>query len=172
MFSRIAKRLEGSCIKCYISFVQKYKKALVNFERYSDHVLIDTNEELQKDYARRLSGIADNHGIRLYACCNDYLLSETVHKGSCINSGELSQLFNDYSVSSPAAPTRKGCACTKSIDIGSYDTCSHGCLYCYANSDKEKSGAAPDKMDMSWNALGFNADDEVTADEAVQPTMF
>ena len=172
MFSRIAERLEGSCIKCYMSFVQKYKKALVNFEKYSDHILIDTKEELQKDYARRLSRIADRHGIRLYACCNDYLLSGSVHKGSCINSRELSELFNDYSVSSPAAPTRKECACTKSIDIGSYDTCPHGCLYCYANSDKERSGAALDKMDMSWNALGFNVDDEVTADDAGQPTMF
>lgn len=172
IFSRIAKSLEGSCVKCYISFIRKYKKALVNFKRFSDHVLIDTDEELQKDYARRLSGIADRHGIRLYACCNDYLLSEQVNKGSCINSIELSRLFKDYSVPSPAAPTRKECACTKSVDIGSYDTCPHGCLYCYANSDKEKSGAAPDRMDMSWNALGFNVDDEVAADETVQPAMF
>lgn len=171
MFTRIAERLEGGCIACYISFVRKYKKALVNFERYGDHVFIDVNEELRKDYARRLSRIADKHGIGLHACCNDYLLSESVHKGSCINGRELSRLFNDYSESSPAAPTRKECACSKSIDIGAYDTCPHGCLYCYANSDKEKSGAAFDKMDMSWNALGFNVDEEA-ADEVVQTTMF
>ncbi len=172
MFSRIAKKLEGKCIKCYISFVQKYKKALVNIERYSDHVLIDINEELQKEYSRRLSTIADKHGIRLYACCNDYLLSESVHKGSCINGRELSELFNDYSLPSPASPTRKGCACTKCRDIGAYDTCPHGCLYCYANSDKARSLKTLENMNENWNGLGFNVNEELIADNDVQTSMF
>lgn len=165
MFSRISERLEGSCSKCYISFVRKYRKVLVNFERYSEHVLVDVPVELQRHYAARLAKIAAERGIRLYECCNDHLLSESVLKGSCINGAELSGLFNDYSLSSPATPTRNQCACTKSRDIGAYDTCPHGCLYCYANADRKRSGEAFEDMDADCNGLGFHLEpDQIISD--------
>lgn len=157
-FSRIAERLDGSCTRCYISFVRKYRKVAVNFQRYSDHVFIDVPEELQTSHAARLSKSAAEHGIALYECCNDYLLSGSVSKGSCINGEALSALFNDHTLSSPAAPTRKECACTKSRDIGAYDTCPHGCLYCYANADRKRAQEAFENTDVESNGLGFHVE--------------
>lgn len=160
IFSECADRLRGSCYVCYTSFMKRYKKALLNFEKYSDHRLPDINADVQNEYAGRLGRIAGKNGITLHACCNDHLLSESVYKGSCINSRELSVLFNDDSILSPPAPTRKECACTKSIDIGAYDTCPHGCLYCYANTDKEKAKITCRAMDMDMNGLGFHVEEE------------
>ncbi|MEW6600372.1 MAG: DUF1848 domain-containing protein [Nitrospirota bacterium] len=172
MFLKIAGGLSGRANKCYISFVQKYKKVLANFRKYSEHLLIDIDTDTQKGYAERLTRIAEENGITLHACCSDHLLSEKVRKGSCINGGELIRLSGDINVSSPPAPTRKECACTKSIDIGSYDTCPHGCLYCYANADKEKSRASFINMDMGWNGLGFNVDRETAGNESPQAFLF
>lgn len=36
------------------------------------------------------------------------------------------------------SPTRAGCWCYDSIDIGMYDTCLHECVYCYANKNHER----------------------------------
>ncbi len=39
-------------------------------------------------------------------------------------------------ISAGPRPTREGCGCFASVDIGAYDTCPHGCIYCYANANR------------------------------------
>jgi len=159
-FVRCADLLKGKVGKCYISFVHPYKKVLRNMQKYSTHVLQELSEEQKREHALRLASRAGAFGITLYACCNNYLLSETVMKASCIDGGYLSELFNVSFDTKPAFP-RKECACTRSIDIGAYDTCAHGCLYCYANADKSRARSAWQRHDPDGTSLSMNVDSEV-----------
>jgi len=151
-FVKCAELLKGHTETCIISFAHPYKKVLANFQKYTAQRLIDPPQELKREYARRLAMEAKKYGIRLYACCNDYLLSEEINKAICVDGRLLSEIFQTPIDTRPAV-TRKECACTKSIDIGAYDTCGHGCLYCYANSDKERAAAAVRRHCPDWNGL-------------------
>ncbi len=165
LFTHCAEKMKGHCVKCYISFVKQYKKVILNFGKYTDQRLACVDPETQREYAKRLGRIAEENGMKLFACCNDHLLSDPVGKASCISGGELSQLFNDPFIPGERTPTRKECACSKSMDIGSYDTCPHGCLYCYANADRVRSQNVYESIDMKWNALGFHVEKEEAGEE-------
>jgi hypothetical protein len=158
-FVRCAELLKGRARKCIISFVHPYKKVLTNLKKYTDHSLIELSEEQKRAYAERLAERAGTYGIRLYACCNDHLVSGIIQKASCIDGRSLSGLFTSP-IDTRKAGTRKECACTKSVDIGAYDTCAHGCVYCYANADKDRAAAALKRHDPSWNALHMQVEEE------------
>ena len=115
--------------------------------------------EQQREYAGMLSDRAEQFGIRLFACCNDHLLSERIGKASCIDGRYLSGLFN-LPLDIRKGATRKECGCTRSADIGAYNTCAHGCVYCYANADKDKACANRARHHPDWNSLKMNVDEE------------
>ncbi len=157
-FARLAGMLKGYTTECYFSFMEPYKKVLRNFEKYTDHKLIELTIEKKKEYAKRLSVIAKKNGMKLIACCNEYLVDGEIEKAKCIDAGRLAALFNDMDLSAKSAPTREGCGCARAIDIGAYDTCAHGCLYCYANSDKEKAKRFLKSLNPEWKGLGFHGE--------------
>ena len=157
-FAQCAERLKGYARNCIISFVHPYRKTLDNLKKYANHVLIDLSVDRKREYAYRLSERAESYGIQLYACCNDCLLSNKIKKASCIDGVYLTEIMR-VPVDIRRAATRKECACTKSFDIGAYDTCAHGCVYCYANIDKVKAGAVQQRHHPEWNSLDMQVDE-------------
>lgn len=80
-----------------------------------------------------LCSISERHGISLSACCEDDAeISSRVQARACIDARSMRVWNVPYSM--PSTPNRKGCGCVRTVDIGEYDTCSHDCRYCYANS--------------------------------------
>lgn len=158
-FAHCAELLKGYAGRCIISFVHPYRKVLDNLKRYTDHALIDISKEKKREYAHRLAARGEACGIRLSACCNDYLQSDMISKASCIDGRYLTEICK-APIEARRAATRKECACTKSVDIGAYDTCAHGCVYCYANTDADKARSTQRRHNPEWSALTMQVDEK------------
>ena len=133
-FRRLSAELEGMTRRCYTSFVHLYKKvernlAAAGIERP------DPPRMLKEELLGRMAGIAAERGMKLFVCCDDLLVGGEVRKAKCVDPEILEKIGAKVARPVRWAPSRPGCGCMQSTDIGAYDTCPHGCVYCYANSD-------------------------------------
>jgi hypothetical protein len=139
-FSRLARALEGVTRQCTISFMEVYGKIRKNFRRESLPLPSPTLEERCR-LASDLAQTAARHGIALRSCCGDELVGEGVEKARCVDPEQVMRLWPELRFEASAAPTREERGCGQSFDIGAYDTCVHGCRYCYATKDRETAKA-------------------------------
>lgn len=131
-FRQLASAMEGHVRRCYISFLAFYAKVQRRLAKLEGMGVFDPLPERKYELAGRLGEIAIEHGMQLFSCCNDTLIQPGVQQGHCIDGPLLSRLFPDRPPITDLAPSREGCGCYVSKDIGAYDTCDHGCVYCYA----------------------------------------
>ncbi len=176
-FERLAGQLVGRIERCYFSFVTQYEKVkrnLLPLRTDQGIRLLETDTEEKIALAHRLAAIAERFGIQMYSCCGEWLLGPSIHQAHCVDGGVIEQLFFPQGFPYQEKPTRKECGCTESIDIGTYDTCPHGCLYCYANANKAVARAAFDRHDPDSAFLGFDKtqSDQWTAEIRSGPSLF
>jgi len=161
-FQKLASELEGFVERCIISFVTEYKKVIRNFqelEKTTDVRIIDCREDARVNLANDLATIAEHHGIRMFSCCGEYLTGERIGKAHCVDGRLIEELFSPEGFFYDTKPTRKECGCTQSTDIGAYDTCPHGCVYCYANANKRRALKAFKAHDKRSVFLGYTKSD-------------
>lgn len=157
-FARLAGELEGLVERCYFSFVMPYRKVDRNFrllEQAENLRIVHASESERIELAGRLAQIAREHGMQLYSCCGEVLLCESIQQAHCIDGSLIERLFYPQGLAWNEKPTRSGCGCTESLDIGTYDTCPHGCVYCYANANKAVARRAFEEHDPASAFLGF-----------------
>jgi hypothetical protein len=158
-FEGLASEFEGLVERCYFSFVTEYGKVKRNFEgleRATGVKIISCSEDFKIDLANKLSEVAKRHGIRMFSCCGDYLVNDCIQKGHCIDGSVIESLFFPEGLAYKEKPTRAECGCTESTDIGTYDTCPHGCVYCYANVNKYRACKAFENHDKESAFLGYS----------------
>lgn len=139
-FSSLAAAIEGYTDTCHVSFVQFYQKTRRNLETLGGErgvVFEEPEEERKIALAASIAEIAAAHGIRLVSCCYPSLARAGIPEGACVDPELVYALRPDLprGLFKPR-PTRPGCRCVESRDIGAYDTCLGGCLYCYATANR------------------------------------
>ena len=132
-FEQIAKHLEGATDEVVISFLQVYRKTRLNMDSMAkefSNPWWEPSVDVKRDLARKLYEIAKIYGMNLTICSQPDLI--TIQEPSrCIDSERLANVAG-YPVVAKTLGNRPGCECAASRDIGDYDTCPHGCVYCYA----------------------------------------
>ena len=130
-FEYIAKVLAPYTNKCVISFLDFYKKTERNMATIHFY---DPSISQKLELSKRLFDIASSLKLKLVTCAEMLDLSSIgIRHGQCIDSGLIAHLCGGKVLATKDKNQRKECGCIESVDIGAYNTCQHGCLYCYAN---------------------------------------
>ena len=141
-FANLCKELNGYTKHCKISFVIQSYKGCSN-DVYAP------NEQLKHEILSKFSQIAKENGIQVEACAESGDWSKHgIVPSKCID-GEifeelLTEKFKEDGIvvkrkNNKIDGQRKHCNCMPAIDVGRYDTCKHGCNYCYARKTTPKS---------------------------------
>jgi len=157
-FENLASELEGYVERCYFSYAIQYGKVQRNFEKFQTEKsikIVDPDTNFRIKLANELADIADRHGIKMLTCCGDNLLSQKIGKAHCVDGKIIEELFYKNGFKHGEKPTRKECGCTDSADIGTYDTCPHGCIYCYANMNKKMAETRFQSHEKNAAFLGY-----------------
>ena len=134
-FEALAKRLSGYTELCSVSFVDHYKKTLRNAKGLH---LTEIATTQKREIIEVFSQIARAYGLAIKCCAEDTDFSAFgVQDGSCIDASLLAQIGGIPLAVRKDKNQRTKCGCMESIDIGAYNTCLHGCRYCYANFSSE-----------------------------------
>ena len=134
-FKNTARALRGKTHKCIISFLDLYKKCKNNMCEIDFRQL--TVNEVQK-LSAEIAEIALTNNITLEACAENYNLQNYgIKPAKCIDDKLISQIAGKELQAKKDKNQRDLCNCVESIDIGTYNTCIHNCIYCYANLNKQ-----------------------------------
>lgn len=138
-FTRICRSLAGSTDEVVVSFAQIYRKTKINMESAADRgsfTWYDPSDEAKLELVSELAGIAYAHDMCLSMCSQNQYLVAGVEPARCVDIRRLSDVAG-YRIHAPLKGNRPDCGCYLSRDIGEYDTCPHGCVYCYAVRNRE-----------------------------------
>ncbi|MBI1208938.1 MAG: DUF1848 family protein [Azospirillum sp.] len=138
-FARLAAALRGVVDEVVVSFLEPYRKTARNLDLAAgagDFTWSLPDQAERQAMLARLAAIAGDHDLALTLCTQPALAGTAgIRPARCIDALRLSDVAG-RPIDAPIKGNRPGCACHQSRDLGGYDSCPHGCVYCYAVSSR------------------------------------
>ncbi|MDE7016823.1 MAG: DUF1848 domain-containing protein [Lachnospiraceae bacterium] len=130
-FAVLASKLALYTEKCTISFLDYYRNTERNMKPLHIHPL---TVEQQKEIIEKFVRIAQRYNLHLDTCAESCDFGKFGVSHACCIDKERFERIGKYKLNVEKDKNqREECGCVASIDIGAYNTCRNGCLYCYAN---------------------------------------
>ncbi len=124
-FDALCGVLHPHAHRCMVSFVDPYKSIAGSFRAV-------IREEMRA-VAAGLSRVAGGYGIALSTCAEEADLDEFgIGHGACVDKKHIEQVIGARLDVKTDMNQREMCLCAEAVDVGAYNTCPHGCRYCYA----------------------------------------
>lgn len=148
-FNKLCTMLKGYVFKMIVSFVDDYKNVRNNHLDYHE----PSNEEYLK-----LKEEFEKNNIKIISCMeNKYQIGD--EKDCCVSIKyafeRTGKLFKEWKA--------RDCHCVNMVDVGAYNSCLHGCKYCYANFDSKQIVSNYKMHDVNSSLLigQLNLDDQI-----------
>lgn len=139
-FAALARALAGTVDEVVLSVAHPYRKTRRNLDeaaRRHGFAWHDPPADEKRAVLAGLAAIAADHGLAATLCSQPELAVAGLGEARCIDAGRISDVAQ-RPIGAPEKGNRPGCRCAQSRDIGAYDTCPHGCVYCYAVADRNR----------------------------------
>ena len=140
-FRQIADDLSGTVDEVVVSFAQIYRKTRRNLEQAAhkhEAEWRDPDRNEKGDLLAQLHTIAADRGLTLTTCTQPELAGGPAEPARCIDADRLNRVathLGHAAITARSKGQRPGCLCAEARDIGAYNSCAHGCVYCYAVED-------------------------------------
>ncbi len=140
----VGEALRGYTGRLTISFMDFYPKVqrrLAKVEESTGRRFYSAAEQGRErhdevgELCRQIAALGRELGVPVVSCGEPInLASYGIPAGACIDAELIRRLRGGAGLAGRKDPNqRPECLCTASVDIGAYNTCSHGCVYCYAS---------------------------------------
>lgn len=135
IFAEMTEGLKDHTEKCMLGFIDHYQHIRSAVKEFNiDPLRLEDIENMAKSFKET----TDNNNIIIETCTVKVDLRKIgIAIGMCIDKKHIERIIG-YSITAKKDKNQRDiCQCIESIDIGTYESCLNGCIYCYAIKSNE-----------------------------------